>query len=74
MPPNEQNSPPKPVLNPKALALTDTAKLLSKASGAPVSEEMLHADVEGGAPLNPDGTLNLVTYAAWLVKEIGDRS
>jgi hypothetical protein len=32
--------------------------------------EMIEADVDDGAPVNPDGTLNLVHYAAWLVKEI----
>jgi hypothetical protein len=30
---------------------------------------MLEADLAVGAPANPDGTINLVHYAAWLVKE-----
>jgi hypothetical protein len=29
------------------------------------------ADLEGGAPTHADGTVNLVHYAAWLVKEMG---
>ena len=33
--------------------------------------EMLQADGADGAPLNADGTLNLVHYAAWLAKEMG---
>ena len=32
--------------------------------------EMIRRDVEDGAPQNPDGTINLVEYAAWLVKEM----
>jgi hypothetical protein len=36
-----------------------------------VSEEALRADLEAGAPTNPDGTINLVHYAAWLAKEMG---
>jgi len=32
---------------------------------------MLGDDVLAGAPTNADGTLNLVHYAAWLVKEMG---
>ena len=33
----------------------------------------LRRDVEAGAPVNPDGTINLVHYAAWLVKEMAAR-
>ena len=56
-----------------ALSLADLAKLLSKSAGRVVSAETLRRDVEAGAPVNPDGTMNLVHYAAWLVKEIADR-
>jgi hypothetical protein len=31
------------------------------------------ADVDAGAPTNGDGTINLVHYAAWLVKEMACR-
>lgn len=56
-----------------ALSLYDLAKLLSKSAGRVISPEMLRRDVDAGAPVNSDGTLNLVHYAAWLVKEIADR-
>jgi hypothetical protein len=36
-----------------------------------ITEDMLRADVAAGAPVNADGTINLVHYAAWLVKEMG---
>lgn len=57
-------------LNPNALSVANAARLLSKVSGERVTEEMIHADLAMGAPANSDGTINLVHYAAWLVKEV----
>ena len=57
-------------LNPQALRLADMARVLSASGSSPVTVEMLQADIDGGAPKNPDGTMNLVHYAAWLVKEV----
>lgn len=59
------------ILNPNALSLPDAAKLLSRASGQLVTVEMLQADIAAGAPTNSNGTINLVHYAAWLLKEMG---
>ena len=56
-------------LNPNALPLAHAARLLAKVGGEKVTEEMIRADLDAGAPQNPDGTINLVHYAAWLVKE-----
>jgi len=55
-------------LNPAALSMADAARLLSRAGGQRVTEAMLAADIDTGAPTNSDGTINLVHYAAWLVK------
>ncbi|MBU4271625.1 MAG: hypothetical protein KKE86_10740 [Planctomycetes bacterium] len=57
-------------LNPQALRLADLARVLSASGPSLVTVEMLQADVANGAPTNADGTLNLVHYAAWLVKEM----
>ncbi|MBL8759323.1 MAG: hypothetical protein JNK35_12940 [Phycisphaerae bacterium] len=57
-------------LNPAALPVADAARVLTRLSGKPVSDAMLRADIDAGAPVNGDGTLNLVHYAAWLVKEM----
>ena len=65
MPPNDAQTP----LNPNALSIADAARMLAKASGEQITEAMLHANRVAGAPANPDGTINLVHYAAWLVKE-----
>jgi len=64
----------KPALNPSALPVADAARLLSAAGGQRVTVEMLNADIEAGAPTNADGTINVVHYAAWLVKKAVDRS
>ncbi len=60
-------------LNPSALPVADAARVLSRLGGKSVSEEMLRADIDAGAPTNADGSLNLVHYAAWLVKEMALR-
>ena len=57
-------------LNPAALGVADAARVLSRSGGKPVTEEMLRADIDAGAPKNANGTINLVHYAAWLVKEM----
>ena len=62
-----ENSPK--LMDPTALAVADAAQVLTKASGKLVPETMLQADIDAGAPTNADGTINLVHYAAWLVKE-----
>ena len=60
-----------PQLNPATLTVEQAARLLSAVSTKAVSSDKLQKDVEGGAPTNEDGTINLVHYAAWLVKEMG---
>jgi hypothetical protein len=57
-------------LNPAALGVADAARVLTRIGGKPVTEEMLRADIDAGAPTNASGTINLVHYAAWLVKEM----
>jgi hypothetical protein len=61
-------------MNPNALRIDEAAKLLTKAGGRIISESMLRQDIDAGAPTNHDGTLNLVHYAAWLVKEMSGRT
>ena len=52
-----------------ALTVAQAAKVLSATGGRRISEAELCADIDAGAPVNSDGTLNLVHYTAWLVKE-----
>jgi len=68
------SEPDKRQLRPTALALEDAARLLTSLGGRAVTAEMIRADIEAGAPVNADGTINLVHYGAWLVKEMGRAS
>jgi hypothetical protein len=61
----------RPALSVTGLSLADAARLLTRTGGQPITIGMLEADRAAGAPANPDGTVNLVHYAAWLVKESG---
>ena len=35
-----------------------------------VPEEIIQKDISEGAPLEPDGSLNLIRYAAWLISRL----
>ena len=61
-------------LNPMALTVDQAAKILSASGSKPVTAQMVSKDIAAGAPTNPDGTVNLVQYCAWLVKEMGQRA
>ncbi|MFO0915243.1 MAG: hypothetical protein U0795_19935 [Pirellulales bacterium] len=58
-------------LDPNRLSAAQLAKLLSAAARVRIPPEQIQEDVEDGAPQNADGTLSLVQYTAWLVKEMG---
>ena len=57
-------------LSPTALSLKNAAQLLTKTGGDEVTMGMIQSDIDDCAPANADGTLNLVHYAAWLIKEM----
>lgn len=56
---------------PRITALTpaQAAKILAAAGNRRITEAMVRADIEAGAPTNADGTVNLVHYVAWLARE-----
>ena len=58
-------------VDPNRLTPEQAAKLLSAAAKIRLPVEQIAADLEAGAPRNADGTLSLVHYAAWLVREMG---
>lgn len=49
------------------------AALLRHAGSQRISAEVIQADLDAGAPANADGSLNLIVYAAWLVRELARR-
>lgn len=55
--------------NPSALTPEDLARMLSRVGGKPVSLATIHLDIAAGAPTNANGTMNLIHYASWLVRE-----
>jgi hypothetical protein len=57
-------------LAPQALSLEDVARILTASGWKPVTVDMIRDDIDDGAPTNADGTINLIHYAAWLVKEM----
>ncbi len=55
-----------------ALTPSQIATMLSRASGIQVPEAWIQEDVAAGAPVNPDGTMHVIHYAAWLVRALAD--
>ena len=55
-----------------ALGVEDVARLLTRAGNKPVTMDMLNADIAAGAPVNADGTINIIQYGAWLVRAVAD--
>lgn len=66
MPNNNPNGEQTGAISPQSLRLEDVARIMSGLGPKRVTVEMLLADIENGAPMNRDGTMNLLTYAAWL--------
>lgn|GEM_PF-825398 len=57
-------------LDPNRLTVEQAARVLSTSGRKLVTVEMLQRDVEAGGPTNADGTINLIHFAAWIVKEM----
>ncbi len=57
-------------LNPMRMPLPVALRIIKAAGGRSVTPESLRADIDAGMPLNADGTINLVNYAAWLIREM----
>lgn len=47
--------------------------LLRAAGATTVDEARIQADIAAGAPANSDGTMSLLAYGAWLLKELALR-
>lgn len=56
-------------LNPLALSPENLVKVLVKSGCRIMTLEMLRRDIDSGMPVNADGTVNLVKYMAWMIKE-----
>jgi hypothetical protein len=58
-------------IDPTRLSVEQAAKLLSAAYRERVEAEKIQMDLQNGAPVNTDGTINLMHYCAWQAKEMG---
>jgi hypothetical protein len=58
-------------VDPTRLSIEQAGKLLSAAYRERIEVAKIQDDIDAGAPTNGDGTINLVNYSAWQVKEMG---
>ena len=54
--------------NPVALPKEKVVKALRLAGSRTMTLETLEADVASGAPVNEDGTVNIIAYGAWILR------
>lgn len=52
-----------------AITINDLVTLLAKVGSTRASKELIENHINQGAPVNENGTINLINYTAWLVKE-----
>ena len=57
-------------LNPLALPQETFVKLLKKSGCHEMSQEYLQKFIDAGLPLNGDGSISIVEYIAWLIREV----
>lgn len=50
----------------------DFVTAMRRSGSRTITLERLEADIAVGAPVNADGTLDILKYVAWIVKEMGD--
>jgi hypothetical protein len=55
------------------MTLEQAARVLAAVGARYATVENIRRDIDAGAPVNADGTVNLVNYAAWLAKEMAAR-
>lgn len=58
--------------NPRALTKEEVVTVLRHSGSRTISKEALEADIESGAPVNEDGTVDIIAYAAWILKGNGN--
>jgi hypothetical protein len=56
-----------------ALSIDAAVAVLRKAGAHHIDADAVRADLAAGAPANPDGTINLVAYTAWMIRETAQR-
>ena len=57
-------------IDPSKLTPQQTAELLTRLGSESVDAESVEDDLVNGAPVNADGSLNVMRYCAWVVREL----
>ena len=55
-----------------ALEPETLVSLLKRCGGKHFTPELLQKDIDSGAPVNSDGTVNFLEYIAWIIMEMND--
>lgn len=50
------------------LSKEEMVRVLKGTGSRTISAESLEADIAAGAPVNENGTMSLIAYAAWILK------
>ena len=53
---------------PKHLTKEQVVKVLKLSGSRTITMESLEADIAEGAPVNEDGTMDIIAYGAWILK------
>jgi len=53
---------------PKHLTKEEVVRVLKLSGSRTISLESLERDVAEGAPVNEDGTMDIIAYGAWILK------
>ena len=61
-----------PEQNREQISKENFVTAMRRAGSRTLTLERLEADVAAGAPVNADGTVNILKYIAWVAKEMGD--
>jgi hypothetical protein len=54
--------------NPEALKKETLVEALRRAGSRTITLESIEADIAAGAPVNSDGTMNIIVYLAWILR------
>jgi hypothetical protein len=56
-----------------AVPLATAAEVLRRAGAHDIDADRIRADIAIGAPVNADGSINLLAYGAWLARELAQK-
>ena len=56
----------------EAMQKETLVEVLRRSGSRTISLERLEADIAAGVPVNDDGTMNVIAYTAWILKEMAD--